>query len=453
MFKKFKVLHITPHLGGGVGRVLLNYLQNVQNDSDFLHEVACLDYANENAIEVTSNIGIIMTDRMSYNIKKLHSMITEADIVLIHWWNHPLLYAFLVKEILPPARIIFWSHISGFHPPYVFNKTALNYPDIFVFTTPLSLETPEVKSLSEERHKYLRVIWSTGGIKHVESIKRKPHVGFKIGYVGTVDYCKMHPDFVKISSKINIPDVQFIVCGGSSEAQIQKETLQYGTEKRFVFTGQVNNITDYLSEFDVFGYPLAPYHYGTCEQSLCESMAAGIPPVVLANKTEKYIVEDGITGIVAKNEREYINGIKNLYNNLALRKLLSSNAKKVAKQRFSMELMVNKWTNVFNEILTFPKITRKWKGKYNGKSESPANLFLESLGNYDKPFLAFCYAYKVNDKIKTRNEIVKMGKSPIWQARTRGTVHHYNHFFPGDFYLEEWSKLMTHSEKRSKYVN
>jgi len=445
----FKILHITPHLGGGVGRVLLNYLQNVKNDHGFLHEVACLDYANENAIEVTTNIGITMTDRMSCNIKKLHSKIKLADIVLIHWWNHPLLYAFLVKETLPPARVIFWSHISGFHPPYVFNRSGLNYPDIFVFTTPLSLETPEVKSLTEERQKNLRVVWSTGGIKHVGSIKRKPHNGFKIGYVGTVDYCKMHPDFVKINSRINIPDAQFIVCGGPNEKQIQEESLQYGTEKRFVFTGQVNDITNYLSEFDVFGYPLAPYHYGTCEQSLCESMAAGIPPVVLANKTEKYIVEDGITGIVAKNEQEYIDGIKGLYNNFALRKFLSSNAKKVAKQRFSIELMVNKWANIFEEILTFPKITRKWKGKYNGKSKSPAYLFLESLGDYDKPFLAYCNAHDVNDKIKTRNEITKMSKSPIWQADTRGTVHHYNHFFPGDKYLLEWSKLMADNEKRS----
>jgi len=446
--KIIKILHITPHLGGGVGRVLLNYLKNVQNDSDFLHKVACLDYANEHALEVTTNIGIIMTDRMSYNINKLHSMIIGADIVLIHWWNHPLLYAFLVKETLPPARIIFWSHISGFHPPYVFSRTGLNYPDIFVFTTPLSLETPEVQSLTEERQKNLRVVWSTGGIKQVETIKRKPHDGFKIGYIGTVDYCKMHPNFVKINSRINIPDAQFIVCGGSNEKQIQEESLKYGVEKRFLFTGQVNNIINYLSEFDVFGYPLAPYHYGTCEQSLCESMASGIPPVVLANKTEKYIVEDGITGIVAQNEQEYIDGIKILYNNIELRKLLSSNAKKVAKQRFSMELMVNKWANIFEEILKFPKITRKWKSKYNGKSTTPAYLFLESLGKYNKPFLDYCNAQDDNDKIETISKIKKMSNSSIWQARTKGTVHHYNHFFPGDKYLMEWSKLIADNENR-----
>ena len=42
---KIKILHITPHLGGGVGRVLLNYLSKVKDDNCFIHQVACLDYA------------------------------------------------------------------------------------------------------------------------------------------------------------------------------------------------------------------------------------------------------------------------------------------------------------------------------------------------------------------------------------------------------------------------
>ena len=42
--EKNTVLHITPHLGGGVGRVLLNYLTKVKNNGRFSHEIACMDY-------------------------------------------------------------------------------------------------------------------------------------------------------------------------------------------------------------------------------------------------------------------------------------------------------------------------------------------------------------------------------------------------------------------------
>ena len=44
-----KILHITPHLGGGVGRVVLNYLSKYKNNLDIKHRVVCLDYANDEA--------------------------------------------------------------------------------------------------------------------------------------------------------------------------------------------------------------------------------------------------------------------------------------------------------------------------------------------------------------------------------------------------------------------
>ena len=153
---------------------------------------------------------------MDSKIDQLSEKIEQTDIVVMHWWNHPLLYALLVRESLPSARIIFWSHISGFSAPYVFNEPALCYPDLFVFTSPLSLNVPEVRSLPDNRQKALRVIWSTGGIEHTASVRPNPHSGFNIGYIGTVDYGKLHPHFLKMSSDAKIPDVRFIVCGGHS---------------------------------------------------------------------------------------------------------------------------------------------------------------------------------------------------------------------------------------------
>ena len=41
------ILHITPHLGGGVGKVLLNW---IISDSKNHHEIATLDFANEKSI-------------------------------------------------------------------------------------------------------------------------------------------------------------------------------------------------------------------------------------------------------------------------------------------------------------------------------------------------------------------------------------------------------------------
>lgn len=404
-----------------------------------MHKVLSLEYANDKALSISKTIGLFLNDRMSADHDRIIDEISKTDIVLIHWWNHPLLYAFLVREMLPPARIIFWSHISGFHAPYVFNKPVLNYPDLFVFTTPLSMEVPEVKGLPDARQKALRTIWSTGGIEHVVDIQPKPHAGFKIGYIGTVDYCKMHPNFLKMSSEIRVPNAQFIVCGGPSERQIREESQRYGTGNQFIFTGQVDDIAHYLSEFDVFGYPLAPYHYGTCEQSLSESMAAGVPPVVLANRTERYMVEDGVTGRVAADEEAYARAIEELFRRPELRQRLSSNARDAARRRFSMEQMVTQWENVFNEALALPKTARRWTGKYHGKTVSPVHIFLESLGEHGGVFSQSFHARNSYDLDNIREQLLNLyDSSPLWKSRTRGTPCHYHYFFPEDRFLKFW---------------
>jgi hypothetical protein len=335
-----------------------------------------------------------------------------------------------------------WSHISGFHPPYVFTPKIFNYPDLFVFTTPVSFETKEVINLSDEHKKNLRVIWSTGGVEHVKNVRPKEHIGFNIGYIGTVDYCKMHPDFLKLCSQIDIPNVRFIVCGGPKENEIKRQAEVLSIGEKFIFTGLVSDITEYLPLFDVFGYPLAPYHYGTCDQVIAESMAAGVVPVVLSNRMENHMVENRVTGIVAKNQHEYVTAIKELYAHQNLRKDLSINAKSFAQKTFSLDKLKKEWDAIFEELLTFPKVLRQWEIHKPIIEISAGDVFLESLGEYGQVFISYCKGTNEKDLNTTSEKIKKLGESPLWQAKTRGTVHHYTEFFPTDDSLAMWSKLM-----------
>lgn len=439
----YKILHITPHLGGGVGRVILNYLGKVKDKPLFKHKVACLDYANDNALAVAKNIKLELADKLSNNKGQLIKMISEADVVLMHWWNHPLLYDFLVRTALPPCRLVMWSHTAGFRPPYVFTEKILKYPDRFVFTTPISFKTAEVRKLSDKQKKLLRVVWSTGGIDHVKSVKPKKHTGFNVGYIGTVDYAKLHPDFLNICNKINIPKVKFIVCGGANEQKIKQEAEALGIDKKFNFTGTVADITKYLAIFDVFGYPLNPDHYGTCDQVLAESMAAGVVPVVLPNLMEKYMVKDRLTGMVAKNEADYIHAVQSLYQDRNLRKTLSKNAKRYAAETFSVTKMMREWEAIFKEVLTINKTSRRWPLKNSGGELSAKDVFLESLGDYGRNFISYGRARSANEKNKAEKRIAKLKTSLLWQSRTKGTVHQYRSFFPDDKTLACWGDLIN----------
>lgn len=439
--KKQKIiLHITPHLGGGVGKVLLNYFSKAKKNISFTNKIACLEYANDNAIKIIKDLGLSLRDKIYDNQSELIKMISNSDVILIHWWNHPQLFDFLVRTKLPPCRLIFWSHTSGFNPPYVFSKKSLTYPDKFIFTTPISYETKEVINLNKNQKKKLNVVWSTGGTDHVKTVKPKKHKGFNIGYIGTVDYAKLHPNFLNICNKINIPNVKFIVCGGSNEKEIKKQAEKLGILNKFEFTGIVSDINKYLSVFDLFGYPLAPYHYGTCDQVLAESMAAGIVPVVFNNKMEKYMVKNRITGIVAKNETEYIKAIKELYHNKALKDTLSKNAKSYAQTKFSLDKLVHDWDKIIKKTLKIRKTSKHWDIKK--KNISPKDIFLESLGDYGTEFKNYCNAKTQKEKNKATIKIKELAKSANWQSKTKGTVHHYNTFFPNDKYLSKWSLMM-----------
>jgi len=279
-------------------------------------------------------------------------------------------------------------------------------------------------------------------VEHVKSVKPKTHTGFNVGYIGTVDYCKMHPDFLNICNQVDIPNVNFIVCGGPKEKELKQEAERLGIGRKFNITGRVTDIQEYLSLFDILGYPLASYHYGTCDQTLQEGMAAGVVPVVLANQMESYMVKDRVTGIVAKDKEEYIKALQDLYHNRELRNKLSQNAKEYAIHTFSLEKMANEWNKLFDEVLDFPKTVREWKNSKKGEDISPKDVFLESLGHHGEDFVSYCNVESDEEKKSAIEKIKKLAESANWQAETRGTVHHYNSFFPNEPYISVWSQLM-----------
>lgn len=406
------VLHITPHLGGGVGQVLLNYLAFDKLNN---HTVATLDYANEKALKMAREADFKVFSNMYKQADQMLELLSNADLIVVHFWNHPLLYDFLIRNSLPAARIVFWAHISGLEAPYVFHEKILNYPDKFVFTTPLSFDAKEVQAFPDRSK--LEVVFSTGGIEHVKKITPQVHAGFNIGYIGTVDYAKMHPRYVEIHKQIRIKDAKFIIVGGDNEKEISQTA-----DIRFEFTGKVTNICPYLEQFDVFGYLLNEKHYGTAEQVLQEAMAAGVVPVVLNNPSESLLVKHGETGLVGKDVAEYQKYIELLYTDRALKEQLSKNARKYALEVFSLETMTLKWNEIYQEMLNTPKKEREYSKFPHIK---PIDVFLESLGDYRNPFVTYL---KTND-IKLLKKILHL---PQWRSDTKGTPKQYYSFFPED---------------------
>lgn len=338
-----KILHITPHLGGGVGTVIKGWMERVEEENKIQSIIESGFTASERGVFCKHDIMCLERLRTPTPLKYVpynEDYIPAADIVVVHYWDQPVLAEMLSRK-LPPSRMVFWCHKNYKVPPQ-----AVEYPDLFVDTSPAQ---------GNSFH-----IWSTGGVEKYLNITRKEgqpslpfpfHRGFNVGYIGWVDYKKMHPHFMIMSDKIDIPEVKFIVCGEVHPSVVPR----IGMSEKLVFTGQIDDVPFWLSKFDVFGYPLRHDHFGTCEQVLGEAMAAGVVPVVMDNAAENYIIEDGVSGFIAKNEREYIGCIEFLYRYPAIRLMMSHEARMRARKLYSMDTMVNDWDAVFDNLMEKPK--------------------------------------------------------------------------------------------------
>ena len=394
------ILHITPHLGGGIGTVLLNWLTF---DKINQHSTVTLDYANEYATSVCKKNNIELYSQI--DTKEILEKIKNYDIVVIHFWNHPLLYDFIIRNPLPDSRVIFWSHIAGAYPPYVFSEKLFALCEKFVFTSPLSFK------FVKDSPKFDCVL-STGGAEKFLNLRKEKHEGFNIGYIGTVDFAKMHNEYIDAVSQTQADKI-YVTGGGKNLTDFEN------LEKRFVVTGKVENVGEILSKLDVFAYLLNPNHYGTGEQSLQEAMMTGVVPVVLNNPCESYLVKHKETGLVANSVDEFVSYINLLKDDEDLRLKLSVNAQNYAKENFCVKHLSKKWNEIFDEVMALPKTTKKWKD--DTVELSSFDIFLESLGEHRGIF-----------ENKTESDLREILKQPNWTSDTKGTPKQYYDFLGGE---------------------
>lgn len=436
---------------GGLGRVLLSTLRYSKNKKSlFNHEIIITDekHLSSNSLKLFSkHLKSIFIGKDINFIKK---KIDAADIIQVEYWNHPMIYKFLNSFIFPKSRVIFCLHNNGLSRPTVITENIVNFCDIFLSTTKASQKHPLFRSKNKSLHKKkLKFVKYPVDFERFKSIKLKKHKGFNVGYIGTLDYSKMHRNFVSMSAKINIPNAKFIICGdGFDKDKIQKKVRSFD-KKKFQFTGFVENVKKILEKLDVFGYPLNSTHFGSGEQVIIEAMYAGLPVVAFSNPAEKEIIKNKENGILVNSDYEYKKAIKFLYDKPAERKRIGDNARKHVISKLTPEKCFQKLDNIYlntmklnKKIRSFQKLIPK---NNNKKDDLGARLFIQSLGNQG---IEFVKSYKNNGKkIKTKINKIISNIEIAMKVTTKGSIFQYLYFFPNDAYLNFWAGLISISDQ------
>lgn len=449
MRSDIKVLHLTPHLGGGVGTVVRSYLEYETTVNGPTHSVAALDSLNPESKELLTRIGLKWVDNAYRDSNQILNMISEADVVLIHWWNHPLLQDFLMNQDFPDCRLIIWSHISGNSSPNNFSHFILNLPDRFIFTTPLSHSSPDIKRLLPAIRDRIGTIWSTAGVEQLMkfgSIERaqKKKSEVSIGYVGNLDYTKLHVDFLRICEEISSLGIKIDVIGPLTE-EFRKDLAKSPAREYVRARGFIPETDKFelMRNFDILIYPLSRQHYGTCDQVLQEAMALGAVPVVLNNPMESYMIDHNNSGMIAADRDEFIEHVFTLVNDFELRSRMGWNGHLHALQNYRIEDMADRWKIEFNNLVSFPKKAHIPLSSIMGRRLKAHEVFLESLDLHSGPFALHRFSESDSERSVWRRQVESLKSSPNWKSPTKSSAKHFSMYFPDDEWLSSWSALTT----------
>lgn len=236
-------------MSGGLTRVLLSTMKHAKKYSpEIAHEIVTfqdIDLETQSLFSQFKNqLFIKKSDEF------IAAKIEHADVLQIEWWNHPLIYNFLHSSKLPAARVLICSHVSGLFRPQIITQNVVQFADVFLAVTWATENHNLFKNSSESTlTNKIKFIRFPIDIDRFE-VHKSENNRFNIGYTGTVNYSKLHRDFLRMCSKARIDNARFIVCGHDENNSIEREAQLYDPNI-FEFVGQVKDVSPILAKLDI----------------------------------------------------------------------------------------------------------------------------------------------------------------------------------------------------------
>lgn len=415
------VLHITAHLGGGVGKILSGVAVHSIN---YQHKFILLEKPEKETFVkpiLLAGGEIIINPSMD----ELVLEIEKSDIVQIEWWNHPVMSKLLAYFPKIKTRLVIWSHVSGCSYPGI-PFEFLKVPSQFIFTSEYSFEnlgwTESERSWAKNN---VKIINSCGDFKKFRIRGLERHENFNIGYIGTLNYSKLSPKTYEFYGELDDDRYNFIMVGDINEdVKRELEHINQKTLSKIKFKGYAEDVVSELSKFDVFSYLLSDTHFGTTENILLEAMAIGLPVIAFNQCTEKYIIKDKETGFLVSSKEEYLEVIEFLFNHPLERMKIGKSASNFVFENFSLDKTIQKLDETYDYLL---KMEKREYSFCEVMGKSPNEWFLNFTGRYKENF-------------KEKKTILKLPY--VFRESNKSSIDHFCRYYDEDLKLKDWNKVL-----------
>lgn len=180
-------------------------------------------------------------------------------------------------------------------------------------------------------------------IEHYSIINRKTILGWS-GSHSTSQYLHLlDPVFKKLQQEgysfklLVMGDEAFNIEGIEVEALAWQESYE----------------VDVIKKFDIGLYPLPDeeWVYGKSGLKALQYMAAGIPTIAAAIGTNFRIIENDVNGFLAKNEEEWLEGLRKLMQDEKLRERIGRNGAGVVEKYFSINANKGVYLSILKKMI------------------------------------------------------------------------------------------------------
>ena len=445
------VLHVIECLDKNeVAQATISTARQSARFGSYEHSIVSLNQADPAALEQAKDAKIEVYE--SPSISLLDSLIDDADILQIEYWNAPAINE-LLHTSLPPHRLAIWFHVAGSSSPHIIHQKLFDLADLPIASGPtLFNEHPAfVNARDAERAQEPAMVLAPADFDMLKNLSPEPHSGFNIGYIGNLDFETVHQDFISMNVNIQIPDSSFIICGQGTEAEFKQQVQSFNAIDRFDFRNDTEDVGSILKILDVFGFPLREDTHMASSIRIQEVMYAGIPPIVFPHGGIKGLVQHNRTGLFVNSGEDYRRAIEYLFYNPVERKRLGVNAAAYARAHFGAKNSARAINKVYDRLLKTPKRYHSWGAepqpfapRLSNKSpenKSAAFIFTESLGNANNHFTSSLQALASQEQLEADRFIAACSD----QVYTSG-IQIYRAHNPGDPHLSMWAGL--HQEQQ-----
>ncbi len=374
----------------------------------------------------------------------LTELIAACDIVQLHYWNHPVLRAFLSSYTFPPARLLVTAHVLGTTLPQILPGDIGSLADALVVTSPKSRSTPGAHTAPQ-----VCTIASIIDQSRLASCAQPPPrdpARPVVGYLGSLADAKLHPSIVDLCAAVTHTTARFVFRGsGADPDDLARRFGRQHLLDRVDVGGSVEDIATLLRGFDIFGYPLSPGTYATSDRTLQEAMWVGIAPVVLQGPAPSSLVEHGVTGLVVE-EQDYPGAVDHLLSDPLLRHQLGDAAREWAHTTLDPARATAGKLGLYKDLLTSPKHLRNGPSGDLLSVAHPSGSF-EFVCSLGGPAHDIAHDFAVSAGLAA-GDITSADRaiahSPPVLAHGEGGIVHYRNTFPRDPLLRWWSALVAH---------